>query len=210
MSGLFGALGKMAKGADIGAQGNGIFCVSRLGAAPSLHSGLVVLMFALALLLSGSSVISHVSQPSADMILETVSEALSVFAGETESGGRFSGLVEQVVVELGGFVHFHAEIISVAGQCEFLVFSLLAMMGLVTGINTVAGMSFETVFHGCWLAFGSCVHSSVSSSLSPSLLSVVNSWVAGTQDCSLLMSRCPCSVLLAGDAGCEAEFEGID
>ena len=101
MSGLCGALGKMAKGVDIGAHGNGIFCVSRLGAAPSLLSGLVVLMFALALLLPGSSVISHVSQPSADVKFETVSEALSVFAGETESSGGF--LSSWNVVELGGF-----------------------------------------------------------------------------------------------------------
>ena len=63
-------------------------------------------------------------------------------------------------------------------------FSLLPMMGLVAGINTVAlGMTFVTVSHGCWLAFGSCVHSSVSSSLWPSLLSLVNSGVTGTKEC---------------------------
>ena len=38
----------------------------------------------------------------------TVPESLSVFDGETESSGRFSGLVETVVVELGGFVHSHS------------------------------------------------------------------------------------------------------
>ena len=99
VSGLCGSLGKMAKGVDIGAHGNCIFCVSRLGAAPSLLTGLVVLMFALALLLSRSSVISSVSLPSADMKFETV------FAGETELSLAvgFFGLVEHVVVELGGF-----------------------------------------------------------------------------------------------------------
>ena len=30
-----------------------------------------------------------------------------------------------------------------------------------------------------------------------------------TQESSLLMSRCPCSDLFAGDAGCGAEFESI-
>ena len=60
------------------------------------------------------------------MNFETVSEALAVFAGETESGGQFFwGFVEQVVVGLGGFVHSHSEIFSVEGPCEFLVFSLL-------------------------------------------------------------------------------------
>ena len=60
------------------------------------------------------------------------------------------------------------------GPCEFLVFSLLPILGLVTGINTVAlGMTFVTVSHGCWLAFGSCVHSSLSSSLWPSFLPLV-------------------------------------
>ena len=34
-------------------------------------------------------------------------------------------------------------------------------------------------------------------------------WVTGTQECSLLMSRCPCTVLMAGDACCGAEFDGI-
>ena len=167
----------------------------------------VVLMFALAPLLSGSSVISHVSQPFADMKFETVSEALSVFAGETAVG--FSGLVETVVVELG--VRSHLEMISVEGPCEFLVFSLLPIPGLVTGINTVApGMTFVTVSHGCWFAFGSCVHSSLSSSLWPSLFSLVSSGVTGTQEGALLMSRCPCSFLMGGDAGCGAEFEGIE
>ena len=89
VSRLCGSLGKMAKGVDIGAHGNCVFCVSRLGASPSLLSGVVVLMFALAFLLSGSSFISHVSQPSADMKFETVLEALSVSAGETESSGQF-------------------------------------------------------------------------------------------------------------------------
>ena len=46
-------------------------------------------------------VISHVSQPSADMKFGTVPESLSVFDGETESNGRCSGLVDTVVVELG-------------------------------------------------------------------------------------------------------------
>ena len=205
-----GLLGEMANGVDIGAHGNGIFCVSRLGAAPSLLSGFVVLMLALAPLLSASA-ISHVSQPFADMKFRTVPDALSVFDGETESSGRFTGLVETVVVELGGFVHSHSEIFSVEGPCEFLVFSLLPILGLVTGINTVApGMTFVTVSHGCWLAFGSCVHSSLSSSLWPSFLPLVISGVTGTQEGSLLMSWCPCSFLTAGDAGCGAEFEGIE
>ena len=78
---------------------------------------------------------------------------------ETESYGRFSGLVETVVVELGGFVHSHSEIFFVEGPCEFLVFSLLPSLGLVSGINTVTpGMTFVTVSHGCWLTFGLCVH----------------------------------------------------
>ena len=198
----FGSLGEVANGVDIGAHGNGIFCVSRLGAAPSLLSGFVVLMLALAPLLY------HVSQPSADMKFGTVPDALSVFDGETESGGRFSGLVETVVVELGGFVHSHSEIFSVEGPCEFLVFSLLSILGLVTGINTVApGMTFVTVSHGCWLAFGSCVHSSLSSPLWPSFLPLVIFGDTGTQEGSLLMCRCPCSFLMAGDAGCGAEYD---
>ena len=52
VSGLCGPLGKMAIGVDVGAHGNGIFCLSCLGVSPSLLSGKVVLMFALALLLS--------------------------------------------------------------------------------------------------------------------------------------------------------------
>ena len=200
----------MANGVDIGAHGNGIFCVSRLGAAPSLLSGFVVLMLVLARLLS-DSVISHVSQPSADMKFGTVPESLSVFDGEAESNSRFSGLVETVVVELGDFVHSHSEIFSVEGPCEFLVFSLLPILGLVTGISTFApGMTFVTVSHGCWLAFGSCMHSSLSSSLWLSFLPLLISGVTGTQDGSLLMSRCPCSFLMAGDAGCGAEFDGIE
>ena len=55
------------------------------------------------------AVISHFSQPSADVKLGTVPESLSMFDGdETESCGRFSGLVETVVVELGGFLHSHS------------------------------------------------------------------------------------------------------
>ena len=87
------------------------------------------------------------------------------------------------------------------GPCEFLVFSLLPILGLATGINTVA-------HDGCWLAFGSCVHSSLSSSLWPSFLPLVVSGVTGTQEGSLLMCWCPWSFLMAGDAGCGAEFEG--
>ena len=102
----------MANGVESGARGNGIFCLSRLGAAPSLLSGFVLLLLVLALLMS-ASVVSHVSQPSADMKFWTVPESLSVFDGETESNGRFAGLVETVVVELGGFVHCHSEIFSV-------------------------------------------------------------------------------------------------
>ena len=86
-----GSPGEMANGVDIGAHGNDIFCVSRLGAAPSLLSGFIVLMLVLALLLS-ASVISHVSQPFADMKFGTVPESLSVFDGETESNGRFWSL----------------------------------------------------------------------------------------------------------------------
>ena len=90
------------------------------------------------------------------------------------------------------------------GPCEFLVFSLLPILGLVTGINT--GMTFVTVSLGCWLAFGSCVHSSLFSSLWPSFFPLVISAVTGTQECSLLMFPCPSSFLIAGDAGCGAEF----
>ena len=181
--------------------------MERLGAAPSLLSGFVALMMVLAPSLS-AFVISHVSQPSADMRFGTVPESLSVFDGETESNGRFSGLMETVVVELGDFVHSHSEIFSVEGPCEFLVFSLLPSLGLVSGINTVTpGMAFVTVSHGCWLKFGSCVHSSLPSSLWPSFSLLVVSGVTGTQEeGSLLLSRCP----MAGDAGCGAEFEGIE
>ena len=45
----------------------------------------------------------HVSQPSAEMKFGTLPESLSVFDGETESNGRFSGRVKTVVVELGVF-----------------------------------------------------------------------------------------------------------
>ena len=146
---MCGSLGKMANGVDIGAHGNGVFCVLRLGAAPSLLSGFVALMMVLAPSLS-AFVISHVSQPSADMKFGTVPESLFVFDGETESNGRFSGLMETFVVELGDFVHSHSEIFSVEGPCEFLVFSLLPSLGLVSGFSTVTpGMAFVTCFS--WL-----------------------------------------------------------
>ena len=43
-------------------------------------------------------------------------ESLSVFDGETESNGRFSGLVETVVVELGGFCSLSFGVILCGGS----------------------------------------------------------------------------------------------
>ena len=178
----------MANGVDVGAHGSGIFCLSRLGAAPSLLSGSVVLVLVVAPLLS-ASVISHVLQPSADMKFGTVPESLSVFDGESESCGRFSELVGTVDVELGGFLHFHSEIVFVEGPCVFLVFSW----------NTVApGMTFVTVSQGCGLAFGSCAYWS-------SFLPLVVYGVSGTQEGSLWGS--PATPSLPGNMSGEFSFQ---
>ena len=62
-------------------------------------------------------------------------------------------------------------------------------LGLVTGINTVApAMTFVTVSHGCWLTFGSCMHSFLSSSLWPSFLPLVISGVTGQEGSFLFVS----------------------
>ena len=107
MSGLFGAFCEMAKGVNVGANGNGIFCGPCVGASPSLLPCGIVSTVVLALLLSGPSSCDglsfypHVLQPSADAKFETVLETLPVFAGETECSGQFNVFGEQVVVELG-------------------------------------------------------------------------------------------------------------
>ena len=186
----------MANGVDIGAHGNGIFCVSRLGAAPSLLSGSVVLVLVVAPLLS-ASVISHVLQPSADMKFGPCqNHSLYLMVCLSLAVGFLSSWV-QSMLSLGGFVLFHSEIVFVEGPCVFLVFSWY----------TVAlGMTFMAVSHGYGLAFGSCAHWS-------SFLPLVVYGVSGTQEGSLWGS--PAAPSLPGNMSGEflfqfAEFEPRD
>ena len=96
-----GSLVKMVKGIDIGAHGNGISFVPRVGASPSLLLRGVVWKVSLAwsaglFLCFEILFFSHVLQPPADVKFG------SVFSGETVSKGHVSACSELESVELGG------------------------------------------------------------------------------------------------------------
>ena len=167
-----GSLVKMAKGADIGAHGNGISFVPRVGASPSLLLRGVVWKVSLAwstglFLCFEILFFSHVLQPSADVKFG------SVFSGETVSKGHVSACSELESVELGGFVHTHSETFSVKGPHLFIG---LFSYPLVAGANS-SGLGLPCVLHLCRTRV-------LSSSL---LLMYVEE--EGAQDSSLIMAK---------------------